>query len=230
MSTLLLIDSSGERGAVALAEHNRIIAFRLCKDQKEQAGFLQPAIKEMFDETEISVSNLSAVAVTIGPGSYTGLRVGLASAKGICYAANIPLITITTTFMMALAGRNEFKKSYPDYSSFYLCPMIDARRMEVFLAVYDENLRVIQQPAALILDSQEMISYTDGKPVFCFGNGADKWKNINPPKNLFFGHADWDVRLLADEAARKFKEKEFDSLDKTNPLYVKPFYTSAIVK
>jgi len=230
MSILLLIDSSGERGAVALSEHDRIISFRFCKDQKEQAGFLQPAIKEMFDETGISVSDLSAVAVTIGPGSYTGLRVGLASAKGICYAANIPLITITTTFMMAVAGRNEFKKSYPDYSSFYLCPMIDARRMEVYLAVYDENLQVIQEPSAFILNAPEMISFGEDKPVYFFGSGAEKWKKINSAKNIFFGDVQWDVRTIIEEATRKFEAAEFDSLEKAAPLYVKPFFTNASVK
>lgn len=230
MSLLLLIDSAGETGSVAITEDNRIIAFRSCNDQKEQAGFLQPAIKEMLDETGIPVSDLSAVAVTIGPGSYTGLRVGLASAKGICYAMNIPLITITSTFMMAVAGKNEFNNSHPDYSSFYLCPMIDARRMEVFLAVYDDALQEIQKPVALILNSQEMISFTDDKPVFCFGNGANKWKNFNLQKNIFFGDVEWDVRLLADEAAKRFKEQAFDSLEASKPLYVKDFYTGAIVK
>jgi tRNA threonylcarbamoyladenosine biosynthesis protein TsaB len=230
MSLLLLIDSSGESGSVALSEYNRIIAFKSCNDQKEQAGFLQPAIKEILAEKGISVPELSAVAVTIGPGSYTGLRVGLATAKGLCFAAGLPLITMTTTYMMAAAARSELKQSLPAHNSYYLCPMIDARRMEVFLAVYDEDLQVIQQPAAFILDAPEMISFQENKTVFCFGNGAEKWKNMNQSNNILFENFHWDIRTLAEEAARKFKEQEFDSLEQTAPLYVKPFFTNAIVK
>jgi len=222
-----MIDSSGDTGSVALSENDRIIAFKSCNDQKEQAGFLQPAIKEMLDEKGISIHDLSAVAVTIGPGSYTGLRVGLATAKGLCFAAGLPLITLTTTYMMAAGARSELNKSFPAYSSYYLCPMIDARRMEVFLALYDEQLHIIQEPAAFILDAPDMFTFKEDKPVFCFGNGAEKWKKINKSENIIFENIRWDARSLEKEANRKFKEKEFDSLVKTAPLYVKPFYTNA---
>lgn len=230
MAFLLHIDTSGEKGSVALSENGELIAFRLCADQKEQAGFLQPAIKEILDKKGITVATLAAVSVSIGPGSYTGLRVGLASAKGICYAVNIPLITITTTYIMATAGRNTFKETFPEDSHYNLCPMIDARRMEVYLAVYDENLQVIQEPSAFILDAPEMISFGGDKPVFCFGSGAEKWKNMNTAKNIFFGDVQWDVRTMIEEATRKFEAAEFDSLENAAPLYVKPFFTTASVK
>ena len=230
MAILLLIDTSSENGSVALSQNGELIAFRICTDQKEQAGFLQPAIKELLEEKGITVATLSAVAVSIGPGSYTGLRVGLASAKGICYAANIPLITITTTYIMAVAGRNAFKNEYPDHRHYHLCPMIDARRMEVYLAVYDENLQVIQEPSAFILNAPEMISFGEDKPVYFFGSGAEKWKKINSAKNIFFGDVQWDVRTIIEEATRKFEAAEFDSLENAAPLYVKPFFTNAYVK
>jgi tRNA threonylcarbamoyladenosine biosynthesis protein TsaB len=89
---------------------------------------------------------------------------------------------------------------------------------------------VIQQPAAFILDAPEMISFQENKTVFCFGNGSEKWKNMNQSNNILFENFHWDVRTLAEEAARKFKEQEFDSLEQTAPLYVKPFFTNAIVK
>ena len=230
MAFLLHIDTSSENGSLALSENGELIAFRLCVDQKEQAGFLQPAIKEILDEKGIAVAGLSAVAVTIGPGSYTGLRVGLASAKGICFACDLPLITLTSTYMMAVAAKNEIKNSFPGMTSYILCPMIDARRMEVYLAAYDENLKEITKPSAFILDAPDMLSFKDDKPVFCFGSGAEKWKKINTAKNIFFGDVQWDARSMIEEATRKFKELEFDSLENTTPLYVKPFYTNAAIK
>jgi len=230
MSLLLLIDTSGETGSVALSENEQVLSYRSCNDQQEQARFLQLAIKEMMDETGKSFSDLSAVAVTIGPGSYTGLRVGLASAKGLCYACNIPLITLTTTYVMSVAAKKAFEKLQPGCSSFYLFPMIDARRMEVFLALYNENLEEIHPPSAYILDDPAMIVFKEDNPVFCFGNGSAKWKEMNRSVNTYFGEVNWDARTMAEEVFRKFSDRSFDSLEKTAPLYAKPFYTNVVKK
>jgi tRNA threonylcarbamoyladenosine biosynthesis protein TsaB len=230
MALLLHIDTSGENGSVALSENGALTAFRLCSGQKEQAGFLQSAIKEILDERSKSVSDLSAVSVGIGPGSYTGLRVGLASAKGICFACEIPLITITSTYIMAAAAKKTFQNVCPQHDHYFLCPMIDARRMEVYAALYDENLSVVQAPAAFILDHPDMFSFNENKPVYCFGSGSEKWKSFNQNVNIIWGNINWDARDMIHEAARKFENEEFDALSTTTPLYIKPFYTNADLK
>ena len=226
MALLLHIDASGEGASVALSAQKELLAKKKILVPKEHGSFLQPAIASILEETGNTLSGISGVAVTIGPGSYTGLRVALASAKGICFAKNIPLITMPTTYVMAHAAKKYLSETHPDIHSYSLCPMIDARRMEVYLAVYDEKLSCITEPSAFILDSPEMISFSDHKPVFFFGTGAEKWKSICQYGNSIFEEVEWDAETMIEAARYKFEQQLFSPLNETVPLYVKPFYST----
>lgn len=144
MSYILHINTALDNASVSLAENEHVIEERLSNSQKEHASFLQVAIAEITTIAGISLKNLSAVAVVNGPGSYTGLRVGLSGAKGICFALSIPLITINTLEWMAAAASQDEADLF--------CPMIDARRMEVFTAMYNHEKIEVTPPTAMILE------------------------------------------------------------------------------
>jgi tRNA threonylcarbamoyladenosine biosynthesis protein TsaB len=226
MSYILSIDSSTNEASVAVSLDNRILCLKKSKEQKEHAGFIQTAIEKMFEETGISGRDLAAVAVTTGPGSYTGLRVGMASAKGFCYALQIPLIAIGTLNVMAYAARqfltNAAEKLFP------ICPMIDARRMEVFTSLVSPDLECLQVPRALILDEHSFATELTNYPgVYFLGSGSEKWQRIcKHPKALFL-NTEWDARHLAELAFPLFQNKEFTSLAYSAPFYLKEFQTSA---
>jgi tRNA threonylcarbamoyladenosine biosynthesis protein TsaB len=225
MSLILHIDTSTESASVALSESGQERTKRTCAGQKDQASFLQPAIHEMLTEINHPVRSLSAVAVTVGPGSYTGLRVGLASAKGICFALNIPMITLTTTEVMTAAAVPVAQKLFPGHPPFLFCPMIDARRMEVFTALYDQNIQCLKPPFALILDAEADILESLELPVFFFGSGASKYESNCRLPNACFAEVQWDAGNMIAPATAKYQSRNFSSLEHSVPLYVKPFHT-----
>jgi len=227
MSFLLHIDTSTDHASVALSESNALLGCKTCNNQKDHASFLQPAIQELISESGKTIRMLSAVSVTIGPGSYTGLRVGLASAKGICYGLQIPLITISTTEMMASAAKTVLASRSTDLQRTVFCPMIDARRMEVFTAVYDANLNCLLDPRALVLDASAASMFPDDRPVLFFGSGAEKWKTICSLTHALFEEIQFDASSLIPLAAQKYEHAQFASVEQSVPFYGKEFYTPA---
>jgi tRNA threonylcarbamoyladenosine biosynthesis protein TsaB len=138
MSLLLHIDTAVENASVCISKNGELIGIAENKNQKDHATWIQPAIQSLMKEAVYNLKELDAVAVSNGPGSYTGLRVGLATAKGLCFALNKPLITLSTLEVMTIAALN-----IPISNINYFCPLIDARRMEVFTAIYDISLKTI---------------------------------------------------------------------------------------
>jgi tRNA threonylcarbamoyladenosine biosynthesis protein TsaB len=134
MALILNIDTATETGGICIAEEGKTLAMAVNPEQKDHASWLHPAVEKIMRDAGCGMKDLQAVAVTAGPGSYTGLRVGMAAAKGFCYALGIPLITENTLKVMALAAKEQAP------GDGLLCPMIDARRMEVFTAVYQNDL------------------------------------------------------------------------------------------
>ena len=165
MALLLCIDTSTTHASVALAKDAELIGIKTNQNQKDHGSFLQPAIKELMQETGFALTDLQAIAVTSGPGSYTGLRVGFASAKGLCYALNLSLITIPTTIVMSSAALKEIGKS----DHFLLCPMIDARRMEVFTSLYTSNLDPLFSISAKILEPGSFAAELAQQIIYFFG-------------------------------------------------------------
>jgi tRNA threonylcarbamoyladenosine biosynthesis protein TsaB len=224
MSYFLCIDSSTDHASVALAKDEQLLTLNTCGHQKEHAGFFQPAIEKMMQEQRITLSQLSAVAVTSGPGSYTGLRVSMATAKGLCYALNIPLITITTTLVMAYAARQQINESQQIKKNYYLRPMIDARRMEVFTALYNEQLQELQAPHALILSNELPDKATLETPVYFFGNGTAKINSLPMQPSFKIIPLAWNGADMISIANQKLNTKHFSSLAYTTPDYIKNFY------
>ena len=142
MALILNIDTSTEKASICIASNGVSTALLENAQQKEHAGWIHPAIEELLEQTKYTLHDLEAIAVTAGPGSYTGLRVGMATAKGLCYALNIPLITENTLRAMALASRQAYDGKI-NLENILFCPMIDARRMEVFTALFNPALEEV---------------------------------------------------------------------------------------
>jgi tRNA threonylcarbamoyladenosine biosynthesis protein TsaB len=223
MGYILSIDTSTETAQVSLAENGLLLGSRINENQKDHASFLQPAIKELLDEVSAGFTDLVAVSVTNGPGSYTGLRVGLASAKGLCYALQLPIITIGTLELMAASAIEQVK---PADSETLFCPMIDARRMEVFAAVYNGKLEELAAPAAIILQNDTFTAYLEQQSVIFTGSGVSKWKSICIHKNAFFENINISATVFSRISMQLFEKQQFSDVAYSEPAYIKAFYTT----
>jgi tRNA threonylcarbamoyladenosine biosynthesis protein TsaB len=219
MSLILNIDSATETAQVSLAKDGDILQSLHNESQKDHASFLQIAIQKILKIAAISLCDVNAVAVTAGPGSYTGLRVGMASAKGLCYALNKPLIAVNTLEVLTVDA--QFQLSNLEHILF--CPMIDARRMEVFTAIYDADLTAISPPAAIILQEDSFLNYLQKNKIIFFGNGSIKWKAICNNVNASFTDSLNISKAMASLSYSYFLKKKFSSLPYTEPFYLKEF-------
>ena len=218
MPFLLNIDTATENAIISISEGNNVLHHRIGLQQKDHAAFLQPAIKELLLQTGIKISELNAVAVSAGPGSYTGLRVGMASAKGLCFALNIPLITVPTLKIIALG----IVKKINNKNAFY-CPAIDARRMEIFTAVYDHKLNDVIKPVSMIVDEESFKNIE--QDIYISGSGAKKASDVSGKKNLFFIEYQPDPTPMAELTWQSFSKNEFADVAYSAPFYLKEFYT-----
>jgi tRNA threonylcarbamoyladenosine biosynthesis protein TsaB len=217
MALILNIDTAIDSASLCIAKDAMVLATSKNEMQKDQAAWIHNAIKKLFEEKELEIKTVDAIAVTGGPGSYTGLRIGMATAKGICYALNKPLINLNTLQAMANGATKE--------KADLLCPMIDARRMEVFTAIYSKDLQTVIEPTALLIDERSFEKELAENSICFFGNGSTKFKNIIQNKNALFSEITHNARNMVSLSEEKFRSKEFADLAYTEPLYLKEFYT-----
>lgn len=236
MAYLLLIESSSETASVCLTQNGQILAIRFSEQKNDSSSKLVPYIKDMLNVSGISEGRPDAVAVSIGPGSYTGLRVGLSTAKGLCYSWNIPLLTINTLDMMVNAMIHEVQNGVlsPEASlhlsteqhmnDLILCPMIDARRMEVYTAAFDVDAHQLVPHSATVLDP-DFGSAWKNRPVCLFGSGAAKAAQLlssNP--NIWEEPYKPSAAHLLDQAEKMYQNRDFADLAYSEPFYLKPFF------
>jgi tRNA threonylcarbamoyladenosine biosynthesis protein TsaB len=218
MAYILCIETSTKICSVALFNDSRLI------DSEEQGGEYSHAenlavfIDRLLKRQEINYSDLSAVTVTKGPGSYTGLRIGVSLAKGIAYGASIPLIAIDSLKSMAWGA---IQKSM-DNEAFY-CPMIDARRMEVFAAVYDSKLQLIRAIDADIVEPDSYRKFLDQKKVYFFGDGAEKCQTTIQHSNAKFMDQIASAKNMGVLAFEAFQKQDFEDVAYFEPFYLKEF-------
>jgi len=226
MSIILNIDTTLENAQVSFAENGNVISALTNNTQKDHASFLQQAIQQLTKTTGIDLKHIDAVAVAAGPGSYTGLRVGMASAKGIAYAVKKPLIALSTLEILTVAALKHIKE---DAGNILFCPMIDARRMEVFTAIYQNDLSLVLAPCALVLTESSFEDLLTTKKIMFFGNGANKWENICHHPNAIFQKIITSSAPMASYAHQFFINKKFADLAYCEPFYIKDFQ-SVIIK
>lgn len=233
MSLILSIETGTDICSVALSEDSEIKALRESSQGRDHAKNLGVFISEILKEYSLETEDLSAVAVGMGPGSYTGLRIGVSLAKGICYAENIPLIGISSLYSLAAAALEDYNAGITpieDIEKATLCPMIDARRMEVYAALYNANLEEIEHVAAHIIDQTSFLKYRqDNNRLIIFGNGADKCCDILS-EGVEYMNITPSARGLIKEAHRKFDEKIFEDVAYFEPFYLKDFVAKISTK
>ncbi|MCX6263489.1 MAG: tRNA (adenosine(37)-N6)-threonylcarbamoyltransferase complex dimerization subunit type 1 TsaB [Bacteroidetes bacterium] len=231
MSLLLLVDTATDIARVALLTKDQVLAFRENSDSRQHATFVQPAIEALCVETSIQLAQLEGVVVVNGPGSYTGLRVGLSSAKGICFALQIPLYTLNTLQIMAAASIRNWKSLGNEITPETLfCPMIDARRMEVFTALYNANLQPTIPPQALILNDPEGKIFTERKNIIYSGNGSAKLISLLPEGTFCFPECIYLLEDLSFLAYKTFITGYSTDIAYSEPIYIKDFHNTSLVK
>ncbi len=220
MSTIINIDTASSKAFICIAKDGICLNNISNENQKDHAAFLHGAILEALKVLSISINELDAVAVNEGPGSYTGLRVGMASAKGLCFALNKPLITVNALELLAtaVAGENG------NHSDELICPMIDARRMEVFTALYAANLEELEAPHALILNESSFDHYLDIQPVNFCGDGAQKFLKIISHSNANFLNPGSLQSAISQMSYQSYMQHDFTDLAYSEPCYLKDFH------
>lgn len=222
---ILCIETSTAVCSVALVENGNVIALRESLDGQNHAEKITIFIDEIMKETNVVYKDLDAIAVSMGPGSYTGLRIGVSTAKGFCYALEKPLIAVDTLAAMAYGFISSQLSAISNQSTAILCPMIDARRMEVYTAFFNEKLERTSETEALVIDENSFMELKQNNHLYLFGDGADKLatlfendKNITVVEKFHCSAA--YMATLAEEA---FKNKDFVDVAYFEPFYLKNF-------
>jgi tRNA threonylcarbamoyladenosine biosynthesis protein TsaB len=208
--------------SVALSEKGRTVFEKVSFDGPSHASLLGVFVEEAVKESECRGLKIEAVAVSSGPGSYTGLRIGVSLAKGLCFGWKVPLLSIPTLDIMASKAAKQIPDR--DMPESLLCAMIDARRMEVYTAIYDQSLRKVRDTGADVVTEETYASFLEKQKVCFFGNGAAKCKDVIRSSNAVFIE---DVHPLASGMAvlseQAFEEKRFENVAYFEPYYLKDF-------
>ncbi|UIR56487.1 tRNA (adenosine(37)-N6)-threonylcarbamoyltransferase complex dimerization subunit type 1 TsaB [Sphingobacterium sp. SRCM116780] len=227
---ILQIETSTSVCSVALVESERVCQSESLNEPNVHASQLTILIQDLLDLEHIGFGELSAVAVSMGPGSYTGLRIGVSTAKGLCYALDIPLIAVNT-----LDGLYEGFKTDRKESALYdlYIPMLDARRMEVYCAAFDKTGDLVSNTAALIIDETSFDQYRDHYPRIClFGPGADKLEAlfVNTKGITIVPGIQTNAVAISRSVFQKYQMKDFEDIAYFEPYYLKDFVATVAKK
>lgn len=220
MATVLHLETTTTNCSVSLARNGELLAFEEHSSaQYSHAEELHPFMTKVIEDAQIEFNQLDAVAVSMGPGSYTGLRIGVSAAKGLCFALEIPLISIST--LQSLARQAKIVKGY-------VIPLLDARRMEVYSAVYSPDNKEVRKVEAEIISEQSFRDYLDQNPCILIGPGAAKCSEVVQHENATFETNKLpSARDMVPLAWEKWQKKEFEDVAYFEPYYLKDFITTA---
>jgi tRNA threonylcarbamoyladenosine biosynthesis protein TsaB len=218
MANILLIETSAEICSVAIESDGKILNIQMSNDAMQHATHLPVYIENAIKLIRQQNITLDAVAVSAGPGSYTGLRIGVSTAKGLCYAIGCKLIAIDTLKIIATSLQQDIP------ANAIICPLIDARRMEVYTAMFDSNLNEISPAEAKIIDET---SFSDiNCPIYFCGSGAEKCSTvIKNPNAQFFTSVQPTANMMVSLAENAYRNNQFEDVAYYEPFYLKEFYT-----
>ena len=222
---ILCIETSTAVCSVALVNNGNVIALRESLDGQNHAEKITIFIDEVMKEANLSYKDLDAVATSMGPGSYTGLRIGVSTAKGLCYAMEKPLIAIDTLAAMAYGFKGQQPTANSQQPTTILCPMIDARRMEVYSAFFNEELERVSETEAIIVDENSFMELKQNNHLYLFGDGADKLASLfeNDENITVVEKFHCSAAYMAQLADKAFKNNDFVDTAYFEPFYLKNF-------
>lgn len=218
---ILNIETSQNYCSVALSNKEKTMDFIMSQQPNNHSQEIGVFVDKILKKNQIEVSDLEAIAVSSGPGSYTGLRIGVSMAKGLAYAANKPLIAVDTLSIMV---QKAIEQDCPKGNDYMFCPMIDARRMEVFFAFFDANGNRISEISNIVLENKSFDKQLEKRQIVFLGNGSKKLKEIIENKNAIFVENIFpSSQFMSKLSYKKFIEKIFENVAYFEPLYIKPF-------
>ncbi|HAH56848.1 MAG TPA: tRNA (adenosine(37)-N6)-threonylcarbamoyltransferase complex dimerization subunit type 1 TsaB [Bacteroidales bacterium] len=222
MSTLLCLETATAVCSVALVRDGSVTGLRETQITNSHAALVAVFIDELIRDHLSGVKDIDGVVVSSGPGSYTGLRIGVSTAKGLCYALDIPLLSVGTTLSMAWGMKSVFNGASD--LPFIYAPMIDARRMEVYTALYNHRLEVVQPVSAQIIQPDMFDGLIEKHLIILAGDGAQKCKAVfNHPNLRFIDDFTNSAAHLASIATAKFEQQHFEDTANFEPFYLKDF-------
>ncbi|PCH98144.1 MAG: tRNA (adenosine(37)-N6)-threonylcarbamoyltransferase complex dimerization subunit type 1 TsaB [Bacteroidetes bacterium] len=221
MALLISLETATRVCSVALARDGKVIAVRESSEDQSHSSQITVFIEEVLAKAGVGMHELEGIAVSEGPGSYTGLRIGVSTAKGLCYALNIPLIAISTLRAMALGASTEHDKS----ENTLFCPVIDARRMEVYYGLYNGNNDEVGEVKAEVVEEAFLKNHFQENRIVFFGDAIEKCQEIlkDNPKAQFLQNHLPTASNMAILAERKFNAKQFEDMAYFEPFYLKDF-------
>ena len=216
---IIHIETATTTCSVAAGENGVLVAVRSVHHGYKHAENLLRLVEEVIQEAGWKNDELSAIAVSAGPGSYTGLRIGVSTSKGLCYALDIPLIAVSTLYSLASGFRRQFSDS-----DVLLCPMLDARRMEVYTALFSKNLERLKPDAPLIVEGLESVPEILEQPIVFFGDGAEKCSEVlKHPHSTFINSIQLSAEYMVQSAIDLYYSQTFEDLAYFEPEYLKPY-------
>lgn len=228
---ILCLETATTLCSVALCNKDGVVALKENNEGKSHAALLTLFISEILEEAGLKTSDLKAVAVSKGPGSYTGLRIGVSVAKGIAYASSLPLIGIDTTLSMFNGFRENFKDKYKFRETDLFCPALDARRMEVYYSVFDASGNIVKGIRAEIMGEDSFSDLPSPAAIYLFGDGAVKCSEIVRGKNVIIVN-DFTISasFMLKPAYEALLKKRFENVAYFEPFYLKDFIATKPVK
>lgn len=220
MNRILHIETATDICSVALSERDNILEFKTIKEKNIHSAKLSLFIDELMKKSSTSYNELAAISVSKGPGSFTGLRIGVSVAKGICFGLQIPLIGVNTLRSLATALKRERELLNEN-----ICTLTDARNNEVYFAVYNTNNEVLLEPEVGLLDSEKLKVFHQGSKLLFIGDGVEKWAEEykNNESTELLTNILPDARNLIPLAWEKYQNKEFENLEYFEPYYLRDF-------
>ncbi len=221
MSRILCVDTSSFICSVSVFENLSLISSNYTEVEKSHSKLIIQLIDQSLKDAKIKINEVDAFAVSMGPGSYTGLRIGVSTIKGLCYSLEKPLISINTLEILSKSALNHIN----NYNDFFICPMIDARRMEVFTKMLDNDFNEVEKDKALILDDKSFNDFGGGKLIYFFGDGSNKFQKITNNKNFhFIDNIISSSKHMGELANIKYENNQFENLTTFEPFYIKDFF------
>ncbi|MGV3589694.1 MAG: tRNA (adenosine(37)-N6)-threonylcarbamoyltransferase complex dimerization subunit type 1 TsaB [Adhaeribacter sp.] len=228
MAALLALETSSTVCSVALFNNGHLLGVSELQIEKSHSSHITVMIEQLLQNCQVSLKDLAAIAISGGPGSYTGLRIGSATAKGLCFSLDIPLIEVST--LDAIAAKAIGYTPKPE--DYLYCPMIDARRMEVYTCVTNHNLETLVPIAPLVLEENSFKEeLAQHKIIFC-GSGVTKFKHLvaEQPNALFLEHVKPSADLIGKLALPKLEQNKFQNVAYYEPFYLKEVYITSSAK
>lgn len=225
MPLLLALETSATVCSVALYKGAALLGASELQIEKSHSSHITVMISQLLENCGVELKQLSAVAVSGGPGSYTGLRIGSSTAKGLCYSLDIPLLEVSTLYGLALQAI----QAVPNSQDYLFCPMVDARRMEVYTCLLNSNLEEQLPIEPVILDEETFRAQLESQPIAFFGNGAAKFKKLKSsiPNALFIDSIQPSAKSIGQLALEKYERKAFEDVAYYEPFYLKDVYITS---